>query len=49
MRYVEFGDWARNERDGGCTIFREDIEPNKWLFTMKKNELIYCRLRNIER
>ena len=23
MRYVEFGDWARNERDGGCKNFPE--------------------------
>ena len=28
-------------------IFRKDIEPNKWFLTMK-NELIYCRFRNIE-
>ena len=27
-------------------IFRKEIEPNKWLLTIK-NEPIYCRLRNI--
>ena len=36
MRYVEFGDWARNERDGGCKNFPEGYWASKWFFTMKK-------------
>ena len=42
MQYVEFGDWARNERDGGCNNFPEGYSAKPMASYNEKNELIYC-------